>query len=1065
MKKIIAFLLLLTLFQVARAQVDIKGIILDKQTGQPVEGVLVQLKNGLISSLTNSSGSFEIRLYKPLDTLLIQHQSFLPVLFPVTAEQPGSLPPIMLQPKYNELNEVTVSTGLQLVARERATGSFDKIETARFNEQVSTNVLSRLEAISSSLAVNKKTNALSSSVSIRGLSSINGPRAPLIILDNFPYEGDINNINPNDVESITLLKDAAAASIWGTRAGNGVIVITTKKGKLNQALSISLNNNISYTASPDLFYDKKISSSDFIDVEQFLFAEGFYNSRISDPSRPVLSPVVELLEQKANGTLTPAQADAAINALRLNDTRTDFNKYMYQTAVSRQHAITLSGGTNSHSWNASGGVDDNTSNLGAGYNRVTLKTDQRIILSNKLQLSAGLFYTSTKSTAGRPGYQEINPSSGELPPYVMFASGAGEPIPVMRTYRQPYLDTAGGGRLLNWNYYPLTDYKNSSNTSRSHDILGTVGLQYKIIRGLDANIAYQYQHTAGTGRLLQNTRSFAARDIVNGFSSIDPVSGAVSYVIPKGGILNNSSSTAKTYNIRGQLNYSQRFNRHELNAIAGYDIRQVKSESEAFTVYGYNDNILTYIPVDFSRQYPHYITGNNTTINDGTGFTNKTNRFLSFYTNGAYTVNSKYTASFSVRRDASNLFGVTTNNKWTPLWSAGAAWNISRERFYKIPWLEFLKTRLTYGISGNADPSRSAYTTIQYLGSNAYTFQPIARLDQFANPSLQWEEVAMLNIGVDFKAFKNRVSGSIEHYRKKATNLIGVAEVDYTGVATYTLDKNTAQMKGSGWDIIINSQNTSGKLSWQTNLLWSINTDKITEYYLPSKDGYLFVGDGNSINASIGRPVYSLYSYRWGGLDASNGDPVGYLADTLSKNYSALTGTGTQINDLVYHGRALPKFFGSLGNTISYKGMSLTARITYKFGYYFRKPGLRYTNLFNNARAPANFAERWQEPGDERLTNVPSMTYPASNNRDNFYANSEVLVEKGDHIRLQYITLSYRLPNRLLPQNIIKGINLYINANNIGILWRANKAGIDPDYRPNTILPGRNIAVGASLNF
>ncbi|RYE23106.1 MAG: SusC/RagA family TonB-linked outer membrane protein [Sphingobacteriales bacterium] len=1065
MKQILLSCTIILCFLRLHAQVNIKGTVLDAGTGQPIEGAMVQSRSGSIAAVTTVTGSFEIRLPSLQDSLLVQHGSYSPRWVSVAGSSNGVLPPVLLQAAYNQLEEVPVSTGLQLLSKERATGSFDKISASRLNEQVGSNILARLEGVASGLYADNKTNAASGSLSIRGLSSINGPRVPLIILDNFPYEGDINNINPNDVESISILKDAAAASIWGTRAGNGVIVITTKKGRLNQALNISVNNNISFTRSPDLFYDKKINSSDFIDVELFLYEQGFYNSNISSTARPVLSPVVEILVRRDNGSISPAMANNYIDAYRSKDSRNDWNKYLYNTGVNRQHALTLNAGTDKMSWNASVGLDDNKDNLGAGFKRITGKTDQRFLIGKRLQLSAGLMYSTIHSTAGRPGYGGIQPASGDLPPYVMLADEAGRPLPVMRTYSQGYLDTAGAGKLLNWNYYPLTDYKNVDNSIRQQELLATAGLKYDFTKALGIELGLQHQEASSDATQLYNAQSFAARDLVNGFSSIDYSTGAVTYLIPRGGIRNDAHTRTKSYNIRGQLNFNKRFGQQQLNAIAGYDVRQIKSNGHSATTYGYNAGNLSYAPVDFSRQYPHFITGANTLINDGVGFSDKTNRFLSFFGNAAYTLQSRYTFSLSGRRDASNLFGVNTNNKWSPLWSAGTAWEISREKFFRMPWMDFLKARVTYGKSGNADPSRSAYTTIQYLTPNAFTFLPTARIDQFANPSLKWEQVSMMNIGLDFKAFKDRLSGSIEHYRKKAINLIGIAEVDYTAVSTSTLNKNSAQMKGSGWDIVLNSENTKGAFSWRTNLLWSINSDKITRYFIPTKDGYFFVGDGNSINPVIGRPVYSLYSYRWAGLDPATGDPRGYLGDTLSTNYNALTSDGTQLSDLVYHGRSLPKQFGSIGNTFSYRGLSITARVAYKFGYYFRNPGLRYSQLFNNGRAPASFAERWQKPGDELGTHVPSLTYPADYNRDLFYAFSEVLVEKGDHIRLQYISLSYNLPARVLPRKSIRGINCYVSIKNIGILWRANKSGTDPDYPVGSILPGRNTALGFTVNF
>jgi TonB-linked SusC/RagA family outer membrane protein len=1065
MNKIIIWILLLCSSPSLTAQTKLNATLTDAETGEPVAGATIQLAGRNIGSISTGKGQFVIDFFEEADSLLISHGLYQALRWPLTSRAVGGSTIIYLRRNYRSLDAVEVSTGLQVIAKERATGSFDKINASRLNEQVSTDVLSRLENIGSGIYMDKKTSALNPAMSIRGLSSINGPRSPLIILDNFPYEGNLNNINPNDVESITILKDAAAASIWGTRAGNGVIVITTKKAKFNQRLSISLNNNITYSQQPDLFYDKKISSSDLIDVEQYLYGRGYYNSSINSSSKPVLSPVVELLVKKANGSMPPAEADAAIDFYRNTDTRNDLKNYLYQTGVNRQHALSMSAGNAIMSWNASAGIDQNINNLAAGYNRATLKTEQRIQLHKKLQLQTGIMFTSSKAVSGRPGYGDISTSSGDLPGYVLLANEEGAAIPVMRTYRQSYLDTVGSGKLLNWNYYPLEDYKYNNNSSRVTDILATAGLQYEILKGLSAQVMYQYQQQISRDRFLQGAGSYAARDLVNGASSINYTTGVVSYTIPRGGILTNSSSVLKSQNFRGQLNFNRRFKQHAIDAIAGADIRELHTTGESFKVYGYNDDILTSGNVDYSRSYRHFINGGNLFIPSGVGFSDKLNRFVSFYGNTAYTFKQRYTLSASARRDASNLFGVSTNNKWTPLWSTGAAWDISRENFYKIRWLDFLKLRVTYGLSGNADPARSAYTTIQYLNPHPYTQEPGARIDQYKNPSLRWEQTAMLNMGIDFRTINNRISGSVEYYHKKSTDLLANTRVDYTAVATPTLTKNVAAMKGSGWDIVLNSRNTNGQIEWETNLLWSMNTDKVTKYFVANENGSSYVGTGTSINAFIGRPVYSLYSYRWAGLDALTGDPMGYNADTVTKNYTLLTGTATQIGDLVYHGRALPKIFGSMGNTLRWKSISLTARITYKFGYYFRLNAIRYSELYSSYRAPAEFADRWQQPGDELNTHVPSMVYPVNVRRDNFYSNSELLVQRADHIRLQYLSASYNLPAPLLGRSRIRSAQLYFNINNIGILWRANTAGIDPDYRNSSLPPGRTFAMGANLNF
>ncbi|GAB3832880.1 hypothetical protein GCM10028895_51200 [Pontibacter rugosus] len=183
---------------------------------------------------------------------------------------------------------MVVSTGYQRIPQERATGSFAQVSEATLQEQVSTDILSRLEAVASGVSVDR--SRLTPELMVRGLSTINGPATPLIVVDNFPYEGDIGNLNPNDVESITVLKDAAAASIWGARAGNGVIVITTKKGRFNQPLTVGFNSSVSVSQEPDLSYLQQMKASDFIDVEQFLFEKGYYRGQLASSGRPVLSP-------------------------------------------------------------------------------------------------------------------------------------------------------------------------------------------------------------------------------------------------------------------------------------------------------------------------------------------------------------------------------------------------------------------------------------------------------------------------------------------------------------------------------------------------------------------------------------------------------------------------------------------------------------------------------------------------------------------------------------------------------------------------------------------------------
>ncbi len=1032
--------------------------LVSEQTGLPVKKATVTLRPAGLQTFTAENGSFAFNCSQG-DSIIIEHPAFYRMLLVINKD---GLPfKIELRALVTELQAVEVNTGYQKISKERATGSFDNISNSVLNQQVSTNILDRLESVANGLYIDKKTNTTLPRFSIRGLSTIQGPAEPLIVVDNFPYSGNISNINPNDVESITILKDAAAASIWGARAGNGVIVITTKKGRFNQPLKIEFNSNVSIAEKPGLFAYNNISAADFADVEQQLFVNGHFTSDLNAFNRPAVSPVVEILAAQAAGQLTGAQAQEKIAAIKQHDLRKDFTKYMYRHAVNKQYALSVRGGNEKMNWLFSGGYDDNIGQSFEKYDRLTARVENNYRLSKKIQLQAGIIYTNSKAKAGKPGFNNMTASGGMLPIYTSLVDQNGNPVPVMRNYRLPYIDTAGAGRLLNWNYYPVTDNDHISNINTTNAILGNIAITASIFKGLSADIRYQYESQQSNTKLLYGEKSYMARNLVNSFSDVNYNTGIVTYAIPKGGILDITNADLISHNIRSQLNYNASFGDYGITAIAGLDTREAVSESNSNRTYGYKESTIGFSPVNYTIPYKQFVSGFNDFIPDNKNFESRNNRFVSMYANAALTFKSKYTWSLSGRRDASNLFGVNTNDKWTPLWSTGLAWDIDKESFYKISWLQALKLRATYGVSGNIDANRSASTVLAYTINSTYTLLPMARIDQFSNRDLRWERTAMFNIGADFRAFNNRITGSVEYYRKKGTDLLGYAPVDYTAVPTDNIIKNVASMKASGWDIAINSINLQGAFSWQTSVNLNTNKDRVTDYLLPNRTATNFLGGGMSISAMEGRPVYALYAYKWGGLSAT-GDPQGYVDGQLSTDYTTLTGEAYPIDSLEYKGRIMPACFGSMGNTFSYKGISLTIRLGFKFGYYFQRNSIHYGNLFNSREGHGDYALRWQNPGDETSTNVPAAVYPAQPLRDMFYNNSEALVEKGDHIRLHYVTASYDVA-RFLKRKQVKQFDVYISVSNPGIIWRANKHNIDPDYRDGTILPPASTSIGVRI--
>jgi len=1025
--------------------VDVRGTVTDS-LGQPLAGATIKVKGTNMTAIANNDGSFFFPGLKEDAILEVYYIGYKTKEIAVKGVK-GSVT-VVLYLENKALEEVVVSTGYQKMSAEKLAGSFDVITNHRFNEQVGTGILERLESVASSLSVDRKTNK--PGINIRGISTLNGQRGALVIIDNFPYEGDMGNINPNDVENITILKDAAASSIWGAKAANGVIVITTKRGRYQQPLRLSYNTNFSVTEKPNLNYLKPMSSSDFIDLEMFLFEKGQYTSMESPTSAAPLTPLVELLIAKRDGKISAADADAQIAWLRQQNNMDNYAQHFYRTGINRQYSIGLSGGEQKQWWSLSAGYDRNSSNLDAAYDRLNLSFKNGYMPVKNLELAIGGYYTRSARHSGQMEYGSIRATNGSLPPYVNFTDENGNALPVMNQYRSEYLSRfAGIDQLLDWNYYPAKEALLTPNSAKLQDLMLNLSAKYQW-QGFGAQILYQYGRQTTVDEQFYEEDSYYTRNLINTLTQVS--GGTVKRPIPLGTIYDYGNGQYSRHHLRGQLEYKNTFaQRHELNAFAGVELRDEFSLNDSFRRYGFDRILGSSVSVDFANIYPRFLGSGQIPITNNSNHSYGTNRYVSLYANAAYTYLNKYTLTASARRDASNLFGLNVNDQWNPFWSLGGSWHISRESFFK--YKADLRLRASYGVSGNVNPNMAAVTTIVYDAVSTYTRQPMTNYKNFRNPELRWENTYMFNVGLDFSLLDHRLKGSLEYYRKRGTDLFGLAEIDATAGIGNTMTKNVATMKGNGVDLNLQWQHTKGVLNWQSDINFSLNRDEITAYYLLTNPGNLLLVGTNRITGQVGRPVYALYSYQWGGLDGQSGNPVGYVNGRQSTDYAYMTANARTPEEMVYNGRIMPAYFGAFGNAFSYKGLSLSIRFSTKLGYFFRRSTVSYTNLVGSRQGHADYALRWQNPGDEQHTDVPSFIYPVSSARNTFYEYSEATAEKGDHIRLQYVNLAYAAFKQGRYKSL-QNLQLFAAGNQLGIIWSTNKQHLDPDY-PN--LPPRPI--------
>jgi TonB-linked outer membrane protein, SusC/RagA family len=1043
--------------------VTIRGKIVNEQ-GEPIPAATILVNGSNKYTTTDDNGEFTLNGVDTNFNIVISSVNYEPQELNWQGEPELD---IRLKHRISELNIVSVvSNGYQKQTQAKATGSYAKLDNELLNRRVSTSILERLEGVTSGLVFNKNINPNTnqSTISVRGRSTIFANPNPLIVLDNFPYTGDINNINPNDVESITVLKDAESASIWGAFSGNGVIVITTKKGKYEQPLKLSFNSNVTVGKKPDQYYLPLLGSREFIDLEELLYDRGFYDDQIASAFKPVLSPAVEIFVKRENGQLSAAEADAQLSLLRNQDKRDDLNKYVYRNSVNQQYSVNASGGGNNNHYYFSAGYDRNLPNLRHNdYNRLTLTANNTVLWFNKnFELNTGIIFTETNQHANNNGNINL------YYPYLKLADAYGNPLSVPSDVRQAYKDTAGGGKLLDWNYRPLEEFKLNDNHSKQTDYRINVDAKLKIVKGLEASAIYQYNRGFAEVNDFKSQQTYYTRNLINQYTDVKD-NGQLIYNIPLGGILDQLTNDYQAHNVRTQLNFNKSwFNNshtknHALIAIAGAEVRSFETQLENMRLYGYNKELQTSTDVNYDSAYPVYYAP---ALTQKIPFSNlrrsEVDRFVSYYLNAKYIFQRKYILSASARKDESNLFGVEANQKGVPLWSVGAAWEMSQETFYHVSWLPFLKLRVTNGYNGNVDKTVSAFTTAFKEGLNNFWGAPIGYIINPPNPSLRWEKNHMINFGVDFATKNGVLEGSLEYYIRKGTDLIGNSPLDpTTGVTQFR--GNTADMKGHGYDLVLRSKNLNKQVKWQSTLLFSYTTNEVTDYKVRQAAIWYYC-DPEYMSPVEGRPLYSIFSFKFMGLDPNNGGPITRLNGDTSTMYSALYGSNN-LDNLVYNGPATPTSFGSFRNTISWKQLELSFNITWKLGYYFRRSTVQYYNLFLNLENHNDFGKRWQKPGDENFTTVPSMIYPADQSRDAVYAYSDAVVEKGDHIRLQDLQLSYDfVKNTTNPKQPFKSFRLYVYANNLGIIWRANDKGIDPDF-VNTIPNARTISFGARFDF
>lgn len=979
---------------------------------------------------------------------------------------------IHVKSKVYQLSDVKVilNTGYQKLDKERATGSFGKPDMAIVSKRTGTmDIMARLDGLIPGLtlavgtdydanAVNPNGNGVTTRRSvIRGKSTLSLTTDPLYVINGM-IVADFSTLNPDDVESITVLKDAAAAAIYGARAANGVVVVSTKGGKNNQRMTVSYSGFFNYQGKPDLGYIPVMTSQQFIATAKELFNPQLYPWNTI--YNKTIAPHDQLLYDHYRGLISDAQFNKGMDSLGNINNRQQILDLLYRPAMSTNHTVSVSGGNNVYSFYGSLGYtlsQDNTP--GNTNNSYKINLTQTVQPNRNIRIAVNASLINNVTTGKNP----LGAGPAALP-YQLLRDASGKNIAA--NYMSGWsdslrLDYQNRGKV-NMDYVPL-DEVNYGHSSRNTIFINLTGnANIKIWKGLSFDGTYGYVKSPGISKYFYDNRQLTQRKNLLGMTIAPTVNSTPKYLIPNtGGTFTSGNNDQRNWTVRNQLVYTAtpRQGKDHLLLQVGQEAQEQFNFTTSNTYMGYDEKLGTYGLVDYAS-LSQGATGTVTGYGYITQpyYINQTlSRFTSLFALGSYTINDKYSIDGSWRQDHSNLFGSDISSQNKPVWSIGAKWQLGKENFLKpVTWIDNLGIRATYGITGNSPyvGFASIQDVLQALpqSSSGAVAGDALVINTYANTKLSWETTRTINIGIDYALLKGRISGGIDIYSKITTNMLGSIPLNpFTGSTQGT--GNLGKYSNKGIELNISSQNIKGTdFNWYTTLIFSYNNNKLLSFQPLS--GYSTTGDYKLIaQYYVGYPAGPIFAYNYAGLDKM-GDPQIRLSDkTVTKD----PGYQTTPDDIKYMGTTVPIFNGGFTNTFSYKAVSLSVNMVYNLGNVMRRPtdqayAARLSELganFASGNLSSYFLDRWKKPGDEAFTNVPVyVSDPGEDYRRNmaYYRKADINVVSASYIKIRDITLNYEVPAAWLKALNIQQLSIYGQATNF-LVWKANHLGLDPEYQ------------------
>ncbi|MEK6476870.1 SusC/RagA family TonB-linked outer membrane protein [Catalinimonas sp. 4WD22] len=984
-----------------------------------------------------------------------------------------------------QLEEVVV-TGFQEVERKLFTGSASRIDMAEIRSPGMVDASRMLEGQVAGVTVDNVSGTFGTApkIRIRGNTSINGDNQPLWVVDGVILEdltnvsaddivtGDPNTVlsssiaglNPDDIASFEVLRDASATALYGTRAKNGVIVITTKKGR-SGALRVNYSGNFSFRLRPSYNQFDILNSGDEMSIYREMYEKGIVDITTSVRAQNYgpLGKMFSLISEHQipwgiNGTLNEEFLNQYENA------NTDWFDVLYKdVSLQQQHSVSLTSGTeNYNSYYSLSYLDDNGQTVAdkvkrfAGTARNTFYFSDRFTLDTKL--NASFRQQSLPGTTDR----DFDPITGrfkrdfDINPF-SYAINTSRSI-------RPY-DSNGELEYFRRNYAPfniLEELDLNYIDVRVADISAQADFNFKILDKLTFRSTMQGRYAA-TNRehIIHEWSNQAEAYRADGTQYIqdanqllyqdpDEPGSQPKVVLPEGGFNYLDESDLLNFYIRNSVEWSETFGQlHQVNVLGGQEIKYTDRSSRSADGIG-----VVYENGGVVNTDPDIIEFLNRQGVDFYSLSEDRERFAGLFLNAGYSFNDKYVVNGTVRYDGSNRLGKSRSARYLPTWNVSGAWNIDQERFLNLPSvISYLKLRGTYGLSANLGPDVSALLNLQ----SDVTLRPTDNesylyIEDLENQNLTWEKLNELNIGIDFGLLNDRITGTIDYFKRDAFDLIGVLQTSGVGGVAYKLG-NFADLKANGFEFSINTLNYQDQnFSWSTNFNIGYTKDIVTRLDFGPRIADAISAQGAPL---LNGPRRGIYSTKFAGLDA-RGIPTFFDLNGETVYDYNLQERDSLEKILQYEGPSEPRGAGGLTNNLRYKNFSLNVLFSYKFGYKIRLNDAFYPRYTDFSSFSRTFVDRWVVPGDEEFTDIPVILDQRIVQGDNtaqfrnaydLYNKSTVRVADGSYVRLKTVRLTYNLPNSLASKIGARTATLGVEGQNLWLVYSDDALnGQDPEF-------------------